>query len=284
VYGTFFLARHQPQQKGSFFTKQVSGRRTLPGSRISASPPSERHLSKIDKTLSEMVEKIPCRMLSWKDVQAMSLDLAKKVQSAGFKPDVIVAVARGGLIGARLVADVLGVPDFTCLRIAHWGETAVRGKEAVLERGIGGSVEGKNVLLVDDITDTGKSLSVAKSYLETLKPAQVKTAALQHISGSSFRPDFFGKEEKKWAWFSYPWNRWEDLRSLTKRLMLETGKTLTIDEIQAGFKQYFGIELSPTLVKRTLRDLQEKGFGQIKSNAFELQEVGPRRVSPPFGL
>ncbi|MGC8674762.1 MAG: phosphoribosyltransferase, partial [Thermoprotei archaeon] len=71
-----------------------------------------------------MPAKFPCRFLTWNEVEDMSQELAHKILLSGFQPDIIVAVARGGLVGARLVSDILGVTDFTCVRIAHWGETA----------------------------------------------------------------------------------------------------------------------------------------------------------------
>lgn len=203
-------------------------------------------------------------------MESMSFALAEKIRLSDFKPDVVVAIARGGLVGARLVSDILGIPDFACLRIAHWGETAVRGKEAILERGIGGSVEGKNVLLIDDVTDTGKSLTVAKSYLETLRPKEIRTAALQYLRGSSFVPDYYGVEEKDWAWFAYPWNRWEDMRSLTMKILQEDGKPHTAKEVAEKFFEYYGVKISPDDVDRTFRDLENKGYGKKLSDAFQI--------------
>lgn len=231
-------------------------------------------------SVKKLPAKFPCRFLTWEEIEDITYQLAEKIAKSGYRPDVIVAVARGGLVGARLVSDVLGVTDFACLRIAHWGETAVRGKEARLERGIGGSIEGKRVLLIDDVTDTGKSLTVAKSYLETLSPKEVKTAALQYIRGSSFVPDYFGKEEKEWAWFAYPWNRWEDLRSLTLRIVSEDNRPHFTKEVAEKFMEYYGVKVTPEIVERTFSDLEGKGYGKKLQDSFVLSEKkSPRRPS-----
>jgi len=217
--------------------------------------------------------KFPCRFLSWEEVEQISYNLAEKVRTSNFRPDVIVAVARGGVVGARLVSDILGISDFTCLRIAHWGETAVRGKDARLERGIGGSITGKRVLLIDDVTDTGKSLTVAKAYLETLAPAEIKTAALQYIKGSSFIPDYYGKEEDEWAWFAYPWNRWEDLRSLTLRILEERQGPHAAKEVSAKFLEYYGVNVKPEIIERTFADLENKGYGKRAQSSFIIESA-----------
>jgi hypothetical protein len=52
------------------------------------------------------------------------------------------------------------------------------------------SVEGKLVLLVEDVLETGKSLEVAKNYLD-LQGATVKTAALYVLSSSTLKPDYY---------------------------------------------------------------------------------------------
>jgi hypoxanthine phosphoribosyltransferase len=216
--------------------------------------------------------KFPCRFITWEEVEEMSYNLAEKIRVSNFRPDVIVAVARGGVVGARLVSDILGIPDFTCLRIAHWGETAVRGKDARLERGIGGTVSGKKILLIDDVTDTGKSLSVAKAYLQSLTPAEIKTAALQYIKGSSFIPDFYGKEETEWAWFAYPWNRWEDLRSLTLRILEEEHRPRAAKEVSEKFLEYYGVNVKPELIERTFKDLENKGYGKKVQDSFIMKQ------------
>jgi len=217
--------------------------------------------------------KFPCRFLTWNEIEDMSQELAHKILLSGLQPDIIIAVARGGLVGARLVSDILGVTDFTCVRIAHWGETAVRGKEARLERGIGGDIKGRKVLLVDDITDTGKSLSVAKAYLETLGPQEVRTAALQYIKGSSFIPDYYGVEEEQWAWFAYPWNRWEDLRSLTLKIIQEENRAYATKEISEKFLDYYGVKISPEEIDKTFKNLEEKGYGRKQGDQFLIKNL-----------
>jgi hypoxanthine phosphoribosyltransferase len=44
--------------------------------------------------------------------------------------------------------------------------------------GIPGSIEGKNVLVVEDIVDTGNSMAYLKSQLESFRPKRIAIATL----------------------------------------------------------------------------------------------------------
>jgi hypoxanthine phosphoribosyltransferase len=82
-----------------------------------------------------------------------------------------------------------------------------------------GSVAGKDVLIVDDIADTGESLRHAREYVTERDPAAVRTATLQLLHTSAFEPDFVGERLDEWAWIVYPWNFIEDMIDLIEGVM-----------------------------------------------------------------
>ncbi len=156
--------------------------------------------------------------VTWDDVEAWTLSLAEKILSSGFRPDAIVAIARGGLCPARILADALDVNLVFSFKVEHWGSTATRTRnEAVVLQRLTEDVKGKKVLLVDDIVDTGKSLKVGKEHALEIGAVEVKTAAMQWIANAEFTPDFYGVKVEEWAWFIYPWNRVEDLTNIARR-------------------------------------------------------------------
>ena len=60
-----------------------------------------------------------------------------------------------------------------------------------------GNIEGKNILLVEDIIDTGKTISKIYKEIEDLKPADIKVATLLHkveVNQSSVNIDWCGFE------------------------------------------------------------------------------------------
>jgi len=142
---------------------------------------------------------------SWEEVHDMSLKIAKSVKG---KVDVVVGVLRGGYFPAHLIADALGLEIYV-LRIKSYAGIGKRGKAKVLVPLIG-DVEGKRVLLVDDVCDSGATLALAKEYLKFYSPSDVLTATLYVKPSCSERPDFWAKETEKWIVF--PWDAIETLR------------------------------------------------------------------------
>ncbi len=135
-----------------------------------------------------------CRRASWPEVERWADGVASKVRAAGPAPETLVGLTRGGWVPARLIGDRLGVHRLVSLRVQHWGVTASRDGEARLTEGLSGPVEGASVLVVDDITDTGESLRLARAHVEAAGPRSVRTAAFVHIAHSTFVPEYFAEE------------------------------------------------------------------------------------------
>ncbi|MCG3108520.1 Xanthine phosphoribosyltransferase [Metallosphaera sp. J1] len=201
--------------------------------------------------------KIPVKVVTWEEIVKLSEILSEKIK-AEFTPDIIIAVARGGLVPARLLADSLGVIDVLSLKVEHWIVTASHTPEARIKYPYKVDLSDKKVLIVDDITDTGDSLILTSKYVgENFSPRVMKTATLQHIETSSkFKPDFFAQLVTDWAWFMYPWNYWEDEINLVKKLIDEKG---SVDGriIEAGFKENYGIT-PPIPLEKILSEMKRR--------------------------
>jgi len=53
------------------------------------------------------VPRVPVKLVSWDEIVEWSLGLGKVIESSGWTPDMVVAVARGGYVPARLLCDYL---------------------------------------------------------------------------------------------------------------------------------------------------------------------------------
>ncbi len=207
-----------------------------------------------------IVLKIPVKVVTWDYAVKLSTSLAKKVRERGYKVDVIVAVARGGLVPARIVADVLGVMDVLSIKIEHWVETASHTPQAKVKYSYTLSLEGKNVLVIDDITDTGDSMDLAKDFvMRNFSPSVVKTATMQHIvTASKSTPDFYAEEVKEWTWFMYPWNYWEDMINLVGKIINEKGKMMNPAELEKEFADSYGA-IPPIPLEEVLNEMRYRG-------------------------
>lgn len=185
-----------------------------------------------------------CYILDWQDIYNYAYQTATKIKNSGWRPDVIVGIARGGWVHARIACDLLGIKDLFSVKVDHWGVTATKDGKAKLTCPLVGDVKGKKVLVVDDITDTGESLTMAVEHVIEKGSSEVKSATLMHIAGSKFVPDYFGVEIA-WAWEIWPWNFYEDLTALiTKIFEGEELKEFSTAELKKHLREYNNIVLS----------------------------------------
>jgi len=149
------------------------------------------------------IERFHCQLVSWKDIELWSKDVAKKVED--YAPDVIIGLTRGGWVPARLLCDFLVEKNLCSIKTEHWGITARKDSKARLAQGLNVNVRGKKVLLMDDITDTGMSMELALSHVAGKMPGAMKSATLLHIEGARIEPDYYSVfvPKEKWTWFVF---------------------------------------------------------------------------------
>ena len=206
--------------------------------------------------------KIPVKLVSWSEIVEWSKGLAEKIRESSWKPDVIVAVARGGYVPARLLCDFLGVENLLSIQSQHWTEAAKAAEKALIKFGYKIDLSGHKVLLVDDIVDTGDTLLLARDFiLENWRPSELKIAALQWISPvAKFKPDYYYIEVKEWIWFQYPWTRVEDVSQFITRIFREESskKIWSKREIIDRFYEWYNIMPEEFYFDEALRILVEK--------------------------
>lgn len=204
------------------------------------------------------VESFPCKMVTYDEMAKWTLDVARQIQDCGCKPSVIVGLTRGGWIPARLLCDHLHVKKLYAVKTEHWGVTANQDGKALLTQELNVKIENESALIVDDITDSGDSLILAMDHVKDLKPKEIKTATLLHITHSKIEPNFYSVKvpSEEWTWFIFPWNLHEDLRTLIPKAFVG-GKTET--EIKKSFKENFQVEVSEELIRTALKDLEAEG-------------------------
>lgn len=131
--------------------------------------------------------------MTWEELDKEITVLTSKIHDT---PDIIIGIVRGGLIPARLLSSKLNVRDMYTLTVIKLGN-----KRKVTSE-ISEDLKGKKIILVEDVLETGRSLIVAKNYLET-KGAIVKTACLYTMPISELKPNYYVKEIKELVRF--PW-------------------------------------------------------------------------------
>ena len=209
--------------------------------------------------------RVPVKLVTWDEIVNWSWELARKIKKSGFKPDIVIAVARGGYVPARLVCDFLGVENLISIQSQHWTEAAKKAERAIIKFEYVVDLSGMKALLVDDIADTGESLILARDFiLSKWKPKELKVATLQWISPiSKIKPDYYVMEVKDWIWFAYPWTRLEDITQFMRRMLLEEGKVKkewSYSDIINKFIEWYGIDAGERYFNGAIKNLIDEGL------------------------
>jgi hypothetical protein len=151
-------------------------------------------------------EERPVReVLGWLEFGDASRQLAHSVAESGFTPEIVVAIARGGLLLAGSIAYALGVKSCGSLNVEFYTGVDERlAQPAILPPLLdGASLAGKRVLLVDDVSDSGRTLALAVELLRGLD-ADVRSITLYTKPRTILVPDFCWRTTDRWIVF--PWS------------------------------------------------------------------------------
>jgi len=148
--------------------------------------------------------------LSWQDVEDAAKHIIKSMKVANFEPDIIISIARSGLIPASLISYALGNKELYVIKV-DFSKNQREGSDQELRdspkisQELSKDIEGLKVLVVDEMVVSGSTLKVVSSYLGMKSPREVKYAVLYKQPWTEFHPDYFGDDVKQWPIF--PWKR-----------------------------------------------------------------------------
>lgn len=199
-------------------------------------------------------EQIKCEILSWARIVKFAKSLSGLVKDSDYKIDIAVAIARGGFVPARILSDYLSIRNLTAIKVEHWGIAATETEKAVLKYPLNADIKDINVLLVDDITDTGDTLRVSLEYLKSFKPKEIRTAVLIHKTCSVVTPDYFVRKVEEWKWIIFPWHLWEDLTGFVKKVA-DSG-IRGEEDIRQELEQQYNIKVNIATVREVLSEVE----------------------------
>jgi hypoxanthine phosphoribosyltransferase len=145
--------------------------------------------------------------ISWERLEELLAALATSIRKRGLKPDIIVGVSRGGLVPTRLISDFLNIRDVIVLGVAFYEDLGKTSSQPRITHPLTRDIRGKKVLLLDDVSDTGGSLELAKEHVLSFNPSELVVCTLHRKPWSTFRPDIFVEETDRWI--IYPWEKVE---------------------------------------------------------------------------
>lgn len=141
--------------------------------------------------------------VSWDQFHRDARALAWRLSGVNSEWKAIVCITRGGLVPAAIIARELGVRLIETVCVASYHEYSEQGALKVLKEVSSDltSDGGKNVLIVDDLTDTGKTARIVREMLPEAHFAAVYAKPMG-------RPlvDTFITEVSQDTWIFFPWD------------------------------------------------------------------------------
>ncbi|KTD57124.1 xanthine-guanine phosphoribosyltransferase [Legionella sainthelensi] len=177
------------------------------------------------------------RIVSLEEVYVASYKLALLIMRSPYIFDTVIAIARGGFPIARFICDFLNIHHLGSVQIRHYTAGATELEQMHIIAPVNTQVEGKKILLLDDVNDTGKTLITAHDYIQTMHPTLLKTAVIHEKPNTLFQVDFVAEKITEWKWLIYQWAVTEDvLAFLYKDNMLEENEEVAHAHLAEKYK------------------------------------------------
>ncbi len=148
-------------------------------------------------------ERVEMEYISWKKLYLALVELANRIKCDGYKPDMIMGVLKGGLIPARILSDLLSIDNLGFIGVKFYKGLAKRDMKPELTLPPTPSVNGRKVLVVDDVVETGRTIQLVLDELYRYGAKEARTLTLYVKKWSPIVPDYYYKVTDKWIVF--PW-------------------------------------------------------------------------------
>jgi len=143
--------------------------------------------------------------LTWADFGRAGRELAVRIDADGFRPDIILAIARGGLFPAGALGYALDVKNLHVINVEFYAGVDQRLDMPVVLPPVPKPIDlsGSRVLIADDVADTGATLRLVKDFCAD-HVAEVRCAVIYEKSRSVVKCEYAWRRTD--LWIDFPWS------------------------------------------------------------------------------
>jgi hypoxanthine phosphoribosyltransferase len=144
-------------------------------------------------------------ILTWPLFGEAAKNLAEMVVDDGYRPDLILSIARGGLMIAGSLAYALGIKNLHVMNVEYYTGKGERLEVPVILPPPLTLVDldTAKVLIADDVADTGHTLAMVRDHVVP-QVGEVRTAVLYEKSVSVVNCDYVWRRTDRWI--DFPWS------------------------------------------------------------------------------
>jgi hypoxanthine phosphoribosyltransferase len=143
--------------------------------------------------------------MSWDDLGGGSRELAERIAADGYRPDLILGIARGGLLVAGALSYALGVKNTFTMNVEFYTGIDERLPVPMLLPPVPELVDlhDARMLIADDVADTGQTLALVKGFCAG-QVGEVRVAVLYEKPRSTVRSEYVWRRTERWI--DFPWS------------------------------------------------------------------------------
>jgi len=144
-------------------------------------------------------------VLTWPMFGVAIRELAAAIARSGFRPDLVLTIARGGLTVGGTLAYALGTKNCATINVEYYTGIDERLELPVVLPPVPDPVglDNLNVLIADDVADTGRTLAMVNEFCRQ-HVREARTAVLYRKPWSIIEADFVWRETDRWV--AFPWS------------------------------------------------------------------------------
>ena len=143
--------------------------------------------------------------MTWQELGEASRDLAQRIADDGYVPDLVLSVARGGLLVGAALGYALDVKNTWTMNVEFYTGVDERLDVPMILPPVPDLVdlESARMLIADDVADTGETLRLVRDFCAG-KVAEVRCAVLYEKPQSEVRCEYVWRRTERWI--DFPWS------------------------------------------------------------------------------
>lgn len=144
-------------------------------------------------------------VLTWELFGRAARELAEEIADSGYRPDIILSIARGGLFVAGALGYALDVKNLHVMNVEFYTGVGERLELPVMLPPVPNVIDlsGQKVLVADDVADTGATLKLVRDFCGE-HVADVRCAVVYEKPQSEVRCEYVWRRTP--LWINFPWS------------------------------------------------------------------------------
>jgi hypoxanthine phosphoribosyltransferase len=143
--------------------------------------------------------------MTWQDLGLGARELAVAIADDGYRADMVLSIARGGMLVGAALGYALGIKNTFAMNVEYYTGIDARLDMPMLLPPVPDLVDfaETRVLIADDVADTGATLALVKEFCEG-KVAEVRCAVLYEKPHTTINCEYVWRRTDRWI--TFPWS------------------------------------------------------------------------------